>query len=295
MASGSTVRSCAYPRKQSGSDPVGAPPPVALTIAGSDPSGGAGLQADLKTFQLLGVYGMSVLTVATDCDTRSGVENVQALPPSFVVRQLREVMGDIRPDAVKTGMLYSAAIIRRVAAHLRSDPPSWLVVDPVMTTRTGDALLPEAAETALRERLLPLADVVTPSVPEAERLLGRAVRTPTEMEEAARDLTQAGPEAAIITGGHREGPAADCAVVKGDVIWLEAERRDVSMHGAGDTFSAALASSLARGTSLETAIRNAKDVVTMTIQAASDLGRGVTPPGHARLAGREESHFRAAV
>jgi hydroxymethylpyrimidine kinase/phosphomethylpyrimidine kinase len=238
---------------------------------------------------------MSVLTVATDCDTRTGVENVHALPPSFVVRQLREVTGDIRPDAVKTGMLYSAGIIRRVAAHLRSDPPSWLVVDPVMTTRTGDALLPETAETALRERLLPLADVVTPSVPEAERLLGRAVRTRTEMEDAARDLTHAGPAAAVITGGHREGPAADCAVVKGDVVWLEAKRRDVSMHGSGDTFSAALASNLARGTSLPAAVRNAKDVVTMTIQAASDLGRGVTPPGHARLAGGGETVPRATA
>jgi hydroxymethylpyrimidine/phosphomethylpyrimidine kinase len=271
------------------------PPAVALTIAGSDPSGGAGLQADLKTFQVQGVYGMSVLTVATDCETASGVEKVHALPPSFVIRQLRRVMADIPPDAVKTGMLYSAAIIRRVAAHLRSDPPSWLVVDPVMTTRSGDALLPEAAEAALRSRLIPIADVVTPSLPEAERLLGQPMDTRADVEAAARALTANGPAAAVITGGHRDGPAADCAAVNGTVIWLEAARREVCMHGAGDTFSAALASRLALGASLEAAIRDAKDVVTTAIRTASDLGSGTTPPGHAHLAGSNPGRPRPAV
>ena len=234
------------------------PPAVALTIAGSDPSGGAGLQADLKTFQVQGVYGMSVLTVATDCETASGVEEVHALPPSFVIRQLRRVMADIPPDAVKTGMLYSAAIIRRVAAPLRSDPPSWLVVDPVMTTR-------------------------------------QPVDTRADVEAAARALTANGPAAAVITGGHRDGPAADCAAVNGTVIWLEAARREVCMHGAGDTFSAALASRLALGASLEAAIRDAKDVVTAAIRTASDLGSGTTPPGHAHLAGSNPGRPRPAV
>lgn len=257
--------------------------PSVLTIAGSDPSGGAGLQADLKTFEELGTYGTSVLTVATDCETKTGVQEIEALPSSFVARQLKRVTTDIPPRAIKTGMLYSRSLIEEVIAHVDENPSPWFVLDPVMTTRRGEVLLPEAAESAVRDHLLPLADVLTPSIPEAERLLQRPIESATDREAAARALTQAGPRAVIITGGHAEGPAADYAVVDGERMWLESERRDTTMHGAGDTFSAALTAALAREASLPEAVRTAKQFVTQAIQTASDRGRGTTPPNHARL------------
>ncbi|WP_263818978.1 bifunctional hydroxymethylpyrimidine kinase/phosphomethylpyrimidine kinase [Salinibacter sp.] len=258
-------------------------PPAVLTIAGSDPSGGAGLQADLKTFQALGTYGMSVLTVATDCETKTGVQEVRAFPSSFVDRQLERVTSDIPPQAIKTGMLYSRALIETVTAYVRADPRPWFVLDPVMTTRRGEALLPEAAESALRYDLLPLADVLTPSIPEAERLLHRPINSAPEREEAARSLADAGPQAVVVTGGHAQGPASDCAVINGQPMWFESERRDVTMHGAGDTFSAALTAALAHGLSLPKAVRNAKQFVAQSIQLAPNRGRGTTPPGHACL------------
>lgn len=226
-------------------------PPAVLTIAGSDPSGGAGLQADMKTFQALGTYGMSVLTVATDCETKTGVQEVKAFPPSFVDRQLERVTSDILPQAIKIGMLYSRALIETVTAYVRADPRPWFVLDPVMTTRRGEALLPEAAESALRYDLLPLADT--------------------------------GPQAVVVTGGHAQGPASDCAVINGQLMWFESERRDVTMHGAGDTFSAALTAALAQGLSLPKAVRNAKQFVAQSIQLAPNRGRSTTPPGHACL------------
>lgn len=261
--------------------PSPARPSVALTIAGSDPSGGAGLQADLKTFAALGVYGMSALTVATDCETLRGVTRVEAMPPAFVARQIERVWEDIPPGAVKTGMLYSEAIIREVAEALRLRGPVPLVVDPVMTTRRGERLLSDGAEAALARELLPLAAIATPSLPEAERLTGLPVGTRGEVERAAAKILELGAGAVVVTGGHGSGPtAADCFASDHGVEWLEAERAPREVHGAGDTFSAAVAAGLARGRGLPEAVRRAKAYVTGAVHHAPAVGRGNGPLGH---------------
>ena len=267
------------------------PPPACLTIAGSDPSGGAGLQADLKSFAAMGVYGMSALTVATDCETQTGVEEVHALPPAFVRRQVDRVCADITPAAVKTGMLFEEEIIRTVAEAARAhgvsqDGSTPLVVDPVMTTRRGERLLSDGAEAALVEALLPLATVVTPSLPEAERLVGRTVRTRKAMRQAAEALLDlgagAGPAAVIITGGHLDADtkAADLLFDADGMVWLEAKRVPRTLRGAGDAFSAALAAGLARGLDLRAAADRAKTFVTGAIREAPERGRGDRPLWH---------------
>lgn len=255
--------------------------PVALTIAGNDPSGGAGMLADVKTFAAFGVYGMAVLTVATDCNTE-GVTQMQALPEAFVQRQIEQVCGDIRPDAIKTGMLHSEAVIRTVIDAVQRHALSPLVVDPVMTTRRGERLLSDGAEDALAA-LLPLAAVITPSLPEAERLTGYGIVSRRDMEHAAETIFKLGPGAVIIKGGHREDdPQSDDFFFDGEqVCWLEAERVPRRMHGAGDTFSAALAAGLAQGLGMFPAARQAKAYVTGAIRHAPDFGQGNGPPGHA--------------
>lgn len=265
--------------------------PACLTIAGNDPSGGAGLAADLKTFAAMGVYGMGVLTVATDCVTRTGVEEVHALPAPFVRRQLDRVTADLAPAAVKTGMLFQEAIIRTVAeaAHThgfsqgesRRDGKMPFVIDPVMTTQQGERLLSDGAEAALREELLPLARVATPSLPEAERLAGRDVRTKKAMRQAAEAILAMGPEAVIVTGGHlAEGPAADLLFDADGRTWLEAERVPRATRGAGDTFSAALAAGLAQGLALRAAAERAKAFVTGALRHAPERGGGSRPLWH---------------
>lgn len=258
-------------------------PTVCLTIAGNDPSGGAGLAADLKTFAARGVYSMAVLTVATDCDTQAGVEEVQPMPPAFVRRQIARVCTDIPPQAVKTGMLFSEEIIRVVAEALcEHAPQAALVVDPVMTTRRGERLLSDEAEETLADELFSLATVVTPSLPEAERLAGRRVLSRQDMEEAAAEIHALGPKAVCITGGHLgdDRPAADCFFDGDDILWLEAERAPRRMHGAGDTFSAATAGHVAQGVDVLEAVRQAKAYVTGAIRHAPRLGRGNGPLGH---------------
>ncbi len=256
-------------------------PPV-LTIAGSDPSGGAGMQADLKTFAACGVYGMAALTVATDCNTAYGVEQVEALPPAFVARQIDRVCADIPPQAVKTGMLFSEAIIRVVAEAAGRHAFPHFVVDPVITTRRGERLLSDGAEAALTEALLPLAAATTPSLPEAARLAGFPVETRADMERAARAIRALGPGAVIVTGGHLAGErAADCFFDGEEIVWLDAERVPQRMHGAGDSFSAALAAGLAQGLDVLSAARRAKAFVTGAVRHAPGLGRGNGPLGHA--------------
>ncbi len=254
---------------------------VALTIAGSDPSGGAGLQADLKTFEALGVYGMSVVTVVTDCATDGGVQQVHEIPAAFVARQLGRVCRDIPPAAVKTGMLFGAAIIEAVAeAATRFAFPAF-VVDPVMTTRRGERLLSDGAEHALVARLFPLATVVTPSLPEAERLTGLDVRSRAAMEQAAEALLALGPRAVVVKGGHLGGEdAPDLLADAGGHLWLEARRIPRVMHGAGDTFAAAITAGLARGLALRAAVEQAKAYVTGAIQHAPDVGHGNGPVAH---------------
>jgi hydroxymethylpyrimidine/phosphomethylpyrimidine kinase len=249
--------------------------PKALTIAGSDSGGGAGIQADLKTFSAFRVFGMSVITAVT-AQNSLGVQGVESLPPAFVAQQLRSVLSDFGADAAKCGMLATAPIIEAVAATLAEHPIEKLVVDPVMVAKSGDALLRPDAVRSLIERILPLALVVTPNLPEAEALAGIPVSDRKEMEEAARRIHALGPRYVLVKGGHLKGDAVD-------LLWNGRELRDFSAprvdspntHGTGCTFSAAIAAGLARGQAIPDAIREAKAYVTKAIAEGFQGGRGV--------------------
>lgn len=251
--------------------------PVALTIAGSDPSGGAGLQADLKTFHQLGCYGMSVVTLLTVQNTVS-VDAVELVDPDLVRRQLEAAVSDIPPLAAKTGALGSAAIIRVVAEWTRTSQAP-LVVDPVMVSKHGAALLADDAARALAEELIPHCALVTPNTPEAARLTGQAVDDRAGMQRAARRLVEMGARAALIKGGHLPGAeAADLLLVAGREVWLTAARVDSRhTHGTGCVTAAAITAGLAQGMPLEAAVRRAKRFVTNAIRQAPGLGRGSGP------------------
>jgi hydroxymethylpyrimidine/phosphomethylpyrimidine kinase len=253
---------------------------VALTIAGSDSGGGAGIQADLKTFAALGVYGTCALTAITAQNSR-GVTAVQALSPDLVVAQIDAVADDFGPRATKIGMLATADIITAVADALTRHQLRHVVLDPVMVAKGGDHLLEPAAVDALRDRLLPLADIVTPNVPEAEVLTGLIIRTIDDQRQAAARLVAMGACSAVVKGGHMSGLATD--------VWHDGTRTiDFAgarittrhTHGTGCTFSSAIAAGLALGLDVETAIRQAKDYVTGAIRHAPGLGAGHGPLGH---------------
>jgi hydroxymethylpyrimidine/phosphomethylpyrimidine kinase len=259
-------------------------PPIALTIAGSDPSGGAGIQADLKTFSALSVYGAAAITAITVQDTR-GVSAVRALEPALVAAQARAVLDDLHPGAVKLGMLANAAIAGALADLFRSCAPRHLVVDPVLVSKGGHRLLDEDAIQVLRESLLPLATVLTPNLPEAAALLDRTEGAVlADPERACRDLAALGPRAVLLKGGHAGGAWSD------DLLWDGAEllrlpaRRigTLNTHGTGCTLSAALAALLARQKPLHEAAREAKAYVTAAIAAGADwqLGAGQGPVHH---------------
>ncbi len=254
-------------------------PPIALTIAGSDSGGGAGIQADLKTFTVLGVYGMSALTAVTSQNT-VGVSRAEILPPDLVVSQIRGVVSDIGCAAAKTGMLGDAAVVEAVADAVHDMNIAPLVVDPVMVAKSGDPLLADDAVETLREKLLPLATVVTPNVPEAERLTGRQIRSVDDLAAAARDIGTLGPKAVIVKGGHLEGPAVDVLwLAEGDEIHhLRAPRLDArNTHGTGCVFSAAITAELAKGRSIVEAVRKAKLFVTEAIRYGLPIGGGHGP------------------
>lgn len=256
-----------------------------LTIAGSDSGGGAGIQADLKTFAALGCYGMSAVTALTAQNTR-GVRGIHPVPPEFAAAQIAAVLEDIGADAVKIGMLYSAELIRTVANELRRFDVRNVVLDPVMVAQSGDRLLQDDAVGAIREHLVPLTDVVTPNLPEAEVLAGRPVRTPADMEAAARALSAFGGRAILVKGGHRE--EADST----DLLYLCREDRFVALpaervptrnnHGTGCTLSSAIAAFLSRGESIEGAVRRAKDYIDAAIRAGANyrIGNGHGPVHH---------------
>jgi len=249
--------------------------PKALTIAGSDSGGGAGIQADLKTFSAFRVFGMSVITAVT-AQNSLGVQGVENLPPAFVAQQLRSVLGDFGTDAAKCGMLSTAPIIEAVAAVLGEQRIDKLVVDPVMVAKSGDALLEAQARRALTERVLPLALVVTPNLPEAEVLAGMRVAEPEDMEEAARRIHALGPRYVLVKGGHLKGDATDLLWNGRDFTRFTAARIDsANTHGTGCTFSAAIVAGLARGQALGDSIRAAKAYVTMAIREGFKAGRGV--------------------
>ena len=249
--------------------------PKALTIAGSDSGGGAGIQADLKTFSAFRVFGMSVLTAVT-AQNSLGVQGVENLPPAFVARQLRSVLEDFGTDAAKCGMLSTAPIIESVATELERRRIEKLVVDPVMVAKSGDLLLQPDARAALADRILPLALVVTPNLPEAEVLAGMRVAEPEDMEEAARRIHGMGPRYVLVKGGHLKGDATDLLWNGREFTRFTALRIDsANTHGTGCTFSAAIAAGLARGQALGDSIRSAKAYVTRAIREGFKAGRGV--------------------
>lgn len=249
--------------------------PKALTIAGSDSGGGAGIQADLKTFTAFLVFGMSVLTAVT-AQNSVGVQGVENLPPEFVARQLDSVLGDFGADAAKCGMLSTSGIIRAVAAKLREYRVEKLVVDPVMIAKSGDPLLQPDARAALIAEILPLALVVTPNLHEASALAGIPVRDRETMEAAARRIQQLGPRHVLVKGGHLKGEAVDVLWDGRGFATVSAPRIDTPhTHGTGCTYSAAIAAGLARGLPLLEAVRGAKAYVTKAIQEGFAPGRGV--------------------
>ena len=251
--------------------------PVALTIAGSDSGGGAGIQADLKTFAVLGVHGTSALTAITAQNTR-GVTDILELPASLVREQIDAVVEDMGVDAAKTGMLSSAAIIEVVADAIARHGLGKLVVDPVMVAKGGAKLLRDDAVAALRARLVPLAAVLTPNLPEAGVLLGRKVASVAERAQAARDLVAMGARAAVVKGGHADGDVTDVFFDGSRLVELEAERIATSnTHGSGCVFSAAITAAMARGAEPLEAVREAKSFVTRAIARSLEIGHGHGP------------------
>ena len=249
--------------------------PKALTIAGSDSGGGAGIQADLKTFSAFRVFDISMITAVT-AQNSLGVQGVENLPPAFVAQQLRSVLEDFGADAAKCGMLSTAPIIEAVAAELTSHRIEKLVVDPVMVAKSGDQLLQPEARAALADRILPLALLVTPNLPEAEVLAGIRVAEAEDMEEAARRIHLMGPRYVLVKGGHLKGDATDLLWNGREFTRFSTARVDSqNTHGTGCTFSAAIAAGLARGQALGDAIRSAKAYVTRAIREGFQAGHGV--------------------
>lgn len=256
-----------------------------LTIAGSDSGGGAGIQADLKTFSALGCYGMSAVTALTAQNT-VGVFGIHPIPPEFVVEQIDAVLGDIGADAVKIGMLYSPELVAAVAGQLKKFAVDTIVLDPVMVAQSGDRLVTDEAVDAIRDHLMPLATVVTPNLPEAGVLLGRQLTVSEEMGDAARALSAFGSRSVLIKGGHLEnGDSTDLLylVAEDRAVPLEGDRIETeNNHGTGCTLSSAIAAGLARGRDIETAVTRAKEYIGGAIRAgaAYRLGKGHGPVHH---------------
>ena len=258
--------------------------PVALTIAGSDPSGGAGIQADLKTFHQFGVYGEAVITLLTVQNT-VGVKRVECMPPDLVTEQIRAVISDIPPAAAKTGALGDRQIIQAVA-ELARDFPFPLVVDPVLVSKHGAALLASDSVEFLKTYLLPRAFLLTPNLEEAAILAGIAVDDVASMRAAAQEIFEMGPQAVLVKGGHLGGDAIDVLLYQGEWTEFTAPRVETRhTHGTGCTYSAAITASLASGHELPVAIRNAKRYITEAIRTNPGLGRGSGPVNHHAGAG----------
>ena len=269
-------------------------PATALTIAGSDSGGGAGIQADLKTFAAFGVYGTSALTAVTAQNTR-GVFAVAEVPEEVVAMQIDAVLEDIGADAVKTGMLSSASIVKTVAGRLEAWGVEHLVVDPVMVAKGGHPLLQQSAVAAVKEHLLPLASVVTPNIPEAEILSGVSIDSDETAREAARAIAALGPRYVIVKGGHRSGDATDLVFDGVAFTDFKAERIDTSnTHGTGCTYSAAITALLARDLSPLDAIAEAKGWLTGAIRASYRIGDGHSPVNHFHAAEMHSLSGRAA-
>jgi len=256
-----------------------------LTIAGSDSGGGAGIQADLKTFSAIGCYGMSVITALTAQNTR-GVNGIHVVPPAFAVQQIEAVFSDMGTDAVKIGMLYSAELIEAVSEALKKHNARKIVLDPVMMAQSGDKLLQDDAIEAIKTHLMPLVDVVTPNIPEASVLCGRRLKQWSDIENAAETLAQHGSRSILIKGGHGDENQST------DLLFLANENRFVRLaadriktnnnHGTGCTLSSAIAGYMARGNDIEAAVQKAKTFMNQAIAAGANykLGHGHGPVHH---------------
>ena len=253
---------------------------TALTIAGSDSSGGAGIQADIKTMTAHGVYAMSAITALTAQNT-TGVQGIFEVTPEFLAQQLDSVFTDIRPDAVKIGMVSSAALIAVIADKLKEYHAKNIVVDPVMVATSGARLISEDAVDALKEKLLPMAAVLTPNIPEAEVLSGMSIRSADAMEKAAAHISRAYRCAVLCKGGHQLNDANDLLYREGQSRWFYGKRIDnPNTHGTGCTLSSAIASNLAKGKGLDEAVEGAKAYISGALAAMLDLGRGSGPMDH---------------
>ncbi|HCA05342.1 MAG TPA: bifunctional hydroxymethylpyrimidine kinase/phosphomethylpyrimidine kinase [Ruminococcaceae bacterium] len=254
---------------------------TALSIAGSDSCGGAGIQADIKTMTMNGVYAMSAVTALTAQNT-TGVTGIMESSPEFLQKQIDAVFTDIFPDAVKIGMVSSSALICVIAERLNHYNAKNIVVDPVMVATSEARLMQTEAVSTLETKLLPLAAVVTPNIPEAEILSGVSVKTAGDMQTAARIIGEKFGCAVLIKGGHSVNDANDLLYSNGDLKWFEGKRIDNSnTHGTGCTLSSAIASNLAKGFTLEASVQRAKDYISGALSAMLNLGRGSGPMNHA--------------
>lgn len=254
-----------------------------LTIAGSDCSGGAGIQADIKTMTAHKVYAMSAITALTAQNT-TGVYGVQEATPAFLKQQLDCIFTDIVPDAVKIGMVSRAALIGVIADALEEYNARHVVLDPVMVATSGGRLMADDAADTLQRRLFPLAEIVTPNIPEAEVLSGREIRTKADMEQVARIIAGKTGGAVLVKGGHLTDTADDLLLVDGICLWLSGERVETAnTHGTGCTLSSAIASNLALGYPLSDSVTRAKAYITAALKAGLDLGHGSGPLNHMAL------------
>lgn len=254
---------------------------TALSIAGSDSSGGAGIQADIKTMTVNGVYAMSAVTALTAQNT-TGVQGIFEVPPEFLAQQLDCVFTDIPPDAVKIGMVSSAGLIQVIAEKLRQYKAVNIVVDPVMVSTSGARLISADAVGALKRLLLPLATVLTPNIPETEVLSGMTVKTAADMERAAKAISDAYGCAVLCKGGHQLNDANDLLYLSGEARWFNGKRIDnPNTHGTGCTLSSAIAANLAKGYGLDEAVERAKAYISEALGAMLNLGAGSGPMNHA--------------
>ena len=254
---------------------------TALSIAGSDSGGGAGIQADIKTMTMNGVYAMTAITALTAQNTL-GVTEIVTVEPEFLAAQIDAVFEDIRPDAVKIGMVASAELICTIAKRLKFYKAEHIVVDPVMVATSGSRLLQSEAVTALVEELLPLATLVTPNIPEAEVLSGKSIESKEDMLGAARYIGKNYGCAVLLKGGHSINDANDLLYANGECRWFEGKRiENPNTHGTGCTLSSAIAANLAKGFSLEDSVQRAKEYISGALAVMLDLGRGSGPMNHA--------------
>lgn len=251
-----------------------------LTIAGTDPTGGAGAQADLKTFTAHKVYGMSIITALVAQNTL-GVKDIMDVTPYFLEEQFQCVFEDIFPDAVKIGMVSQPELIHKIVEQLKKYNAKNIVVDPVMVSTSGSRLLAQSALEALKNELIPLSCIITPNIPEAEVLVNHTIQSKEEMIQAAKEIRQWYQGAILIKGGHFEQRADDLLMINQQIFWLECEHIDnPNTHGTGCTLSSAIASHLALGYDLKTSVEKAKAYITGALQAQLDLGHGSGPLDH---------------